>query len=111
MARGFNLKTIVGDTSSAVTAAGSTQGGATPAPAGIFAVGTVASSADGVLLRAQGPGTFSIVSNEDSLEDLKVYPWSGAAFNGKTADLPTVVPSGKAVIFVEITATKIAMVG
>lgn len=111
MARSFNLKYINGDTTTGVTAAGATQGAATPMPAGLVAVSTVASGADGVLLRAQGPGTISVVSNEDSLEDLKVYPWSGAAINGKTADLPMTIPSGKAVMFIELNATKISAIG
>lgn len=110
MARAFNLKTIIGDTGSAVTAAGTTQGTATSLPAGIVAVGTVTSSAQGVILRAQGPGTMSVVSNEDSVEDLKVYPWSGASLNGATANLPLVLPTKMAAIFVEITSTKIACI-
>ena len=110
MARAFNLKSIIGDTGSAMTAAGTTQGTATELPAGIVAVGTVTSSANGVKLRAQGPGTMSIVSNEDSADDLMVYPWSGASLNGETADLALTLPSGRAALFVEITATKIAAI-
>ena len=111
MARAFNLKTIIGDSSSAVTAAGTTQGGATALPAGIVAVGTVTTVANGVILRAQGAGTIQIVSNEDSSEDLKVYPWSGAAFNGSTADAAMTVPAGKAAMFIEVTSTKIIAIG
>lgn len=110
MARAFNLQSIIGDTSSGATAAGTTQGGATPLPAGLVSFGTVTSSANGALLRAQGPGTISVVSNADSSDNLKVYPWSGAAINGGTADAPLELPYGRAALFVELTSTKIAAV-
>jgi hypothetical protein len=110
MARGFLLNAIIGDTSTAISAAGTTQSGATPIPAGLVSVGTVTTSANGVLLRAQAATTVSVVVNEDTAEDLLVYPWSGASINGATADLPMTLPSGRGALFIELSATKIAAI-
>lgn len=107
MARGFNLTAILGDLATAVTATGTTQAGAAPMPAGFAIVDTVTSSADGVILRAQGPMTVSGVANTDSADNLMVYPWSGASFNGGTADLPLTLPPNKSALFVEMSSTKI----
>ena len=108
MARAFNLKSIIGDVST-MTAAGSSQSDAQPLAAGMVEV-TAVGAGEGVLLRAQGPGTISVVSNADDTQALNVYPWSGAAFNGKTANLPLVLAYGDAAMFVEISATKIAVI-
>lgn len=108
MARAFNLKDVIGDVST-MTAAGSSQSDAQPLAAAMVEV-TAVTAGQGVRLRAQGPGTISVVSNGDDTEALNVYPWTGAAFNGKSANLPLVLAYGDAAMFVEISATKIAVI-
>lgn len=108
MPRAFNLAYIHGDTATAVTAAGTTSATALAAPADHIEVTTVTTAANGIILRAGAPGETRSVVNADATESLKVYPPSGTAFNGATADYPIVVPANRAVSFRILTATKIA---
>lgn len=96
-----------GDTAATMTAAGTTAGTAATVTADHVLVTVVTTSARGVILRALDAGKESWIANADSNEPLYVYPPSGAQFNGQTADLYALVPSGKAAAFKFLTATQI----
>lgn len=87
-------KYIDGDFIAAVTAAGTTQGTATTLTTNHSLVTVVTDSANGVILKAYPPGEVFSVANGDAAQSLKVYPPSGAAFNGQTANDPITLPVG-----------------
>lgn len=87
-------KYIDGDFAATVTAAGTTQATATTLPANHCLVTTVTDAANGVILKALAPGEVFSVANGDAGQTLKVYPPSGAAFNGMTANDPINLPVG-----------------
>ena len=105
-----NLKYINGDWATGLTAAGTTQGTATTATADHIEVTTVTSSDYGVILKAGSAGQDRSVINADATEVLYVYPWSGAAFNGQTADAPLALPAGRAAWFKILSPTKIVAI-
>lgn len=107
-ARKFNLRDIDGDVAVTLAAAGTTQGTATPVSAYHCHVTTCAAGA-GVILVAVGPDGHYTIANDTS-NALLVYPWSGAAFNGATANLPASIPAHAAGMFKPINATKITAV-
>ena len=106
--RQFNKKYILGDWVVGTTAAGTTAATATTLTADNVWVDVVTSTNNGVILKAFSAGETKSVINADSTDDLNVYPPSGASFNGETADLPVVLPSGRAAWFLSLTPTKIA---
>ena len=106
----WNPGGVMGDAASSMTAAGTTTGTAATMTADHIKVTVVTSSADGVIMRAANAGEVFSVSNADTVEPLKWYPPSGGSFNGRTADLPAVVPSGKAAIAICIDATNFNVV-
>lgn len=90
---------IDGDFATGVTAAGTTQGTATTLPANHCIVTTVTDAANGVVLKALARGEVFSVANGDGAgavggQALKVYPPSGASFNGMTANDPITLPPG-----------------
>jgi len=108
MPRAFNLAYVHGDTATGATATGTTSATALSAPADHVEVTTVTTTNNGIILRAGAPGETRTVVNADATESLKVYPPSGAAFNGYTADIPVVLPAYSAASFRILTSTKIA---
>ena len=87
-------KYVDGDFLAAVTAAGTTQGTATTLKSNHSLVTVVADGATGVILKAYPPGEVFSVANGDAAQSLLVYPPSGAAFNGQTANDPITLPVG-----------------
>ena len=85
---------VDGDFAAAVSAAGTTQGTATTLPANHNLVTVVTDSANGVILKALAKGEVFSVANGDAAQSLKLYPPSGAAFNGMTANDPLTLPVG-----------------
>ena len=43
-------------------------------------------------------------------ENLLIYPWSGATFNGQTADRPLSLPAGKGCMWVYLNSTTIGII-
>ena len=110
MARAFNLGAVEGDTVTALTAAGTTQGTATTITASHAIFTTVTSSAYGGILKLLDAGEESWVANADTVEPLYIYPPSGCQFNGRTANLHAVIPAGKSACFKFINSTQIIAV-
>lgn len=106
--RQFNAKYILGDWNDAQSAAGTTQATATTLTADNNWVATVTASANGVILKERPPGSFMSVTNADTADNLNVYPWSGANFNGATANLPVTLAPNKSAWFFVHTQTKIS---
>ena len=110
----FNRQYVLGDFVTGVAAAGTTAATATALPADHCYVSTVAAGADGVILVQTRDGMMKTVANAvdtvSSVVALKVYPWSGAAFNGQTADEALVLPAGKGALFFCHTPTKITAI-
>lgn len=106
--RKFNLRDINGDVAATLSAAGTTQGTATAVTAYHCCVTTCAAGA-GVILTAVGPDGQFTISNHTS-NALLVYPWSGAGFNGATANLPASIPAHGAGVFKPINSTKITAI-
>ena len=109
MARQFNLKYVNGDWATSLAAAGTTQATATAVTADHVLVTTVV-GADGVRLVGQPDGAECSVANATTTDGLLVYPPTGAAFNGQTANDPINLPEGKAAWFKYLTSTKILAV-
>ena len=109
--RQFNAKFILGDWETGQSAAGTTQATATTLTADHNWIATVTASANGVILKAAPPGAFMSVTNADGVDNLSVYPWSGANFNGATADIPAVLSPNTACCFLVVSNTKIAVFG
>lgn len=108
MSRQFNKKYILGDWQVGFTATGTTAATAATLTADNVWVDVVTSSANGVILKAAGPGETKSVVNADSADNLYIYPPSGASFNGATADYPVMIPAGAAAWFMHLSPTKIA---
>lgn len=108
---GFNNSTaagIHGDTTTAVTAAGTTIGTATSCPADHIEV-TTATAGQGVVLVEKSAPAWKSVINSTTVA-IRVYPWSGAAFNGKTASQHLLVPPGAMALFMCHSPTKIGAI-
>lgn len=107
--RQFNQKYVDGDVAATLSAAGTTQSDAAAVTAAHVYVTTVGAGA-GVKLVAREAGFNFSVANAQGANALLVYPWSGASFNGATADLPVNIPANGAAWFKVVTATKIICV-
>jgi hypothetical protein len=106
--RQFNAKYILGDWEAAQSAAGTTSATATTLKADHNWVATVTDAANGVILKAAPPGSVLSAVNADAGQAMNVYPWSGANFNGATADLPVTLPPNTSALFFVHSNTKIA---
>lgn len=81
---------ICGSRSLTLTAAGTTQGTATLLPAAINVITTATATARGVILNVNEIGDSITVCNATA-ENLLVFPPSGGAFNGGTANVPFIM--------------------
>ena|SRR3990167_6124661 len=106
--RQFNLNYMLGDTETGQAAAGTTAATATTLTADHNWIATVTSAANGVILKERPARSFMSVTNADSADALSVYPWSGANFNGETADYPVVLQTGTTAWFFVFSNTKIS---
>lgn len=106
--RQFNSKYILGDSETGQAAAGTTAATATTLTADHNWIATVTSAAAGVILKERPLHSFMSVTNADSTDALSVYPWSGANFNGATADYPVVLPANTTAWFFVFSNTKIS---
>ena len=97
-----------GDFASGIAAAGTTAATATTLPANHCEVATV-SDGQGVIVKAYPAGEVFSVSNAGSGANLLVYPPTGAAFNGKAADVPVTLPRHTACHGRFLTAAKIIL--
>jgi hypothetical protein len=50
------------------------------------------------------------IFNGDSADAVLVYPWLGAAFNGRTANDPLTLPAGKGAMWVYLNATTLGVI-
>lgn len=100
-----------GDVAVTMTAAGTTSGTAATVTADNLLVTVVTTTNRGVILRLMDAGREQWIGNADSTEPLYVYPPSGCQFNGQTANLHFLLPSGKAAVFKFLDATNILAVG
>lgn len=98
---------VIGNTSAGVAAAGTTAATATPCPADHISV-TSGTLGQGVILAAGNPSQIRSVGNNTGTAvsgvSILVYPPSGAAFNGGTADAPLNLPPGMAAMFMFVTS-------
>ena len=95
---------VLGNISSAVSAAGTTQGTATQLTADVNLV-TTATEGQGVILPAMTLGDVIWVANGTSggsAADFYVYPVSGGKLNGQTVDVGLLLPPAKAAVFVAL---------
>jgi hypothetical protein len=97
---------MAGTSNSAQPTSGTTQATASSCLADHVSVPTVGSG-EGVILTPGNAGDFRSVTNADQDSELLVYPPSGSAFNGITADLPLTLPRAKAALFVFTSPTTI----
>ena len=111
MARAFNPANFGGDAAVTMTAAGTATGTAATVTADHVLVTVSTSTDSGVILRALNAGEICSVGNGDATEVVNVYPPSGAKLNNQTADLPYVLPQGKAALFIFLNATNILAIG
>lgn len=91
-----------------ITAAGTTQGTATACTADHEIV-TTATEGQGVILLPGIPGAERSVANQTSV-GIVVYPPSGAALNGKSANAGVTLPPNKAALFIFLSATVVSMI-
>lgn len=103
---GFNPRWFLGDFDTSVSAAGTTQATATILTGDWSKVSTVGALAGVVLVEAPFPSPKGVM-NAAAANELRVYPWSGAAFNGRTVNDPLVLPVGRAALFVCLSSTDI----
>lgn len=94
--------------------AGTTQATATPVQDKVVLTATFGITATGAILVEkncvdQGFGTI-YNGNANTGPNLEIYPWSGAAFNGQTADASVSLPPGKGMRWEYLTATKIGVI-
>ncbi len=102
------LTLLNGNWSPTLSAAGTTQGTAAAVTAFHCYVTTVAAGA-GVILLQRAPGSEYSLCNAGA-NALLVYPWSGASFNGATADAPLTLPVNGAAWIKVISSTKLICV-
>ena len=103
---GFNPRWFLGNYVTDVTAAGTTQATAAILTGDWAKVSTIGSGAGVVLVEAPFPNPKGVM-NAAAANELRVYPWSGAAFNGRTVNDPLVLPIGHAALFVCLSPTDI----
>lgn len=106
MPLGSNLPFLRGASSETQTTAGSTQATAAQMVADHVSVPN-AGSGEGVILPAANASDWFTCTNADQTDGFFLYPPSGAAFNGETADAPLTMPPGSAALFVFTSPTKI----
>ena len=104
--RKFNLEYINGDCAATMTSAGTSQSDAAEITAANVMV-TSHTAGAGVILDAHEAGFVYRVCNGSANNDLKVYPPSGTAFNGQTANEELALSAGTAAEFVVLSSTKI----
>jgi hypothetical protein len=92
--------------SDAVTAAGTTQAGATLLVSAINNVTVVASGADGVRMPLAIPGSRIVIRNSDSADTLKIYPASGAKINALSTDQAYTLLAGSTIELFAISTTQ-----
>ena len=109
--RQFNLAYMYGDNNTGVAAAGTTAATATTLTADHTLVETCTASANGVILRAGSARELKTVFNGTTTASCYVYPPSGAAFNGQTANDGILVPPGHGAMFFYFSSTKIGVIG
>lgn len=95
---------LVGGVTTGLTAgATQTQAGATALTGALNTVTVVAADNDGVILPAgRGQGDIVVVANLDAAQDIKVYPNTGGAINGGSANAALVVGQQQVAQFVQI---------
>lgn len=95
---------MVGGVTTGLTAgATQTAAGATALTGALNTVTVVAADNDGVILPAgRGQGDIVIVANLDAAQDIKVYPNTGGAINGGSANAALVVGQQQVAQFVQI---------
>lgn len=111
MARPLNPMNFHGDTAATMTAAGTAAGTAATVTADHVMVTVSTTAARGVILRTLNAGEVGSVTNGDSTEPVYVYPPSGGQFNGQTADLPYILPAGKAMQYRFLSSTQVSAIG
>lgn len=94
--------------------AGTTQATATAVQDKVVLTATFGITANGAVLVEKncadlGFGTI-YNGNADTGSNLYVYPWSGAAFNGQSANSAVIVPPGKGMRWEYLTSTKIGVI-
>ena len=99
-----------GDWATGISSAGSTQATATTLPSNWNYVETVSADTTGVVLKAMTPGEKFGVTNATATSCV-LYPPSGAAFNGGTANVGVTVGTRNGVWGICITVTKYALFG
>lgn len=97
---------MAGTSNSAQPTAGTTQATASACLADHVSVPTV-SAGSGVILTPGNASDIRSVTNASQTMQLLVYPPSGTAFNGITADLPLTLPPAKGALFVFTSPTTI----
>jgi hypothetical protein len=95
---------LVGGVTTGLTAgATQTAAGATALTGALNTVTVVAADNDGVILPAgRGVGDVVVVANLDAAQDIKVYPNTGGAINGGSANAALVVGQQQVAQFVQI---------
>ena len=95
---------MVGGVTTGLTAgATQTAAGATALTGALNTVTVVAADNDGVILPAgRGQGDIVVVANLDAAQDIKVYPNTGGAINGGSANAALVVGQQQVAQFVQI---------
>ena len=104
--QGWNPRWFLGNNVTSVSAAGTTQATATELTGDWAKVSTVGASAGVILVEAPFPSPKGVM-NAAAANELRVYPWSGAAFNGRTTNDPLVLPVGRAALFICLSSTDI----
>lgn len=93
---------IFGPPNASQTSAGTSQTTATTAAGDDVYLASV-SSGTGIVLQGGNPGDIIWVTNGDTTNALLVYPPSGAAFNGSSANAAVTVPAAHSAMFKFIT--------
>lgn len=101
---GLSVSGLLASTSAAVSAAGSTQGGATAITSDVNIVTTVASNT-GVLLPTAVAGKSMVVVNKGA-NALNVYPATSGFIDALSVNIPIVIPVGGWIEFVGSSSTQ-----
>jgi hypothetical protein len=104
---GYTIRSVV----TGIVAAGSSQVDATPLTKDINVVGTVAPSANGVILPTAVTGMAIFVTNTSAVDDVSVYPAAGAAINTLGANNSFTLTVGTTKQFIAPTSTQWYSVG
>ena len=104
---GYTIRSVV----TGIIAAGSSQVAATPLTKDINVVGTVAPGANGVILPTAVIGMALFVTNTSAVDDVSVYPATGAAINALGSNNPFTLTVGTTKQFIAPTSTQWYSVG